>query len=193
LKLFSHLFGKKKINTLTSEYLPKESDINEIQFAKKFTKKGGKFIYCESKIDTLNYYNQILDENGWEDTDILCEDPLLKGFFNLKDSSSEKNLKKVQVLSCEFLIANKGSILICSKQINNKKLNQIPENLILLSSTNQFVSDVSEAMTNINGKYNEDLPTNISTINTFNSHVEKDFLTYGSTSKNLYLLVQEQY
>ena len=95
------------------------------------------------------------------------------------------------MLGCEYLIANKGSVLVCSHQIQNLKLDELPENLIILASAAQFVEDVSEAMTMINTRYKEDLPSNITTLNTFDTNKEDDFLSYGSSTKNLYLLVQE--
>ena len=45
-------------------------------------------------------------------------------------------------------------------------------------------------MSLLNSKY-EKKPTNITTINAFDTKSEIDFLSYGRTSKNLYLLVQE--
>ena len=45
-------------------------------------------------------------------------------------------------------------------------------------------------MSLLNSKY-ETKPTNITTINAFDTKSEIDFLSYGRTSKNLYLIVQE--
>ena len=193
MKFLNYLFGKKNDKDQKNDqspFLPKEKDSTELIFAKNFTKKGGKFIYCENKDEVLDYFEKILKENGWDREDILCDDKSLSDFFKINEPS-EKNIFNVQLLTCEFLIANKGSILICSNQIFDKKLNKIPENLIFFSYSNQFVPDVSEAMSNINIKYNNDLPTNITTINSFNTLSDKDFLSYGSASKNLYLLIQE--
>ena len=54
------------------------------------------------------------------------------------------------ILHCEYLIANKGAILICNRQIQDQKLSDLPDNLIIMASTNDFKADVSEAMTAIN-------------------------------------------
>tara|TARA_B110001452_G_scaffold264394_2_gene267337 strand:+ start:941 stop:1300 length:360 start_codon:yes stop_codon:yes gene_type:complete len=116
----------------------------------------------------------------------------LNSFFNIPvNSEVSKNEKATaQLLGCEYLIANKGSILVCSHQIQNLKLDELPENLIILASAAQFVEDVSEAMTMINTRYKDDLPSNITTLNTFDVNKEDNFLSYGSSTKNLYLLVQ---
>ena len=95
------------------------------------------------------------------------------------------------VLYCESLVANKGAILICSRQIKDQKLSDLPENLIIVARTTDFIQDVSEAMTAINTKYKDNLPTNITTLNAFDPTKENDFLSYGGNSKHLYLLVQE--
>ena len=60
----------------------------------------------------------------------------------------------------------------------------------MFAKNSQFSSDVSESMSLLNSKY-ETKPTNITTINAFDTKSEIDFLSYGRTSKNLYLIVQE--
>ena len=90
-----------------------------------------------------------------------------------------------------ILIANKGAVLICNRQIQEKKLSELPENLIIIAKANDFKSDVSEAMTAINKKYKHNLPSNITTLNAFDPTKENDFLSYGGNAKHLYLLVQE--
>ena len=111
---------------------------------------------------------------------------------NIWQNSEEKldHIIDAEIITCEFLVANKGSILVSSNQISTKKLNEISENLIVFAKNSQFSSDVSESMSLLNSKY-ETKPTNITTINAFDTKSEIDFLSYGRTSKNLYLIVQE--
>ena len=193
--LFSNIFGSKKKEQKadTSPYLASKKDPKELHFARVFTEKGGKFIFSENVEQTRNYYHQILAENGWGSADLKSDSKSLNSFFNIPVNSEVSKNKKAtaQLLGCEYLIANKGSILVCSHQIQNLKLDELPENLIILASAAQFVEDVSEAMTMINTRYKDDLPSNITTLNTFDANKEDDFLSYGSSTKNLYLLVQE--
>ncbi|MEL0275329.1 MAG: LUD domain-containing protein [Flavobacteriaceae bacterium] len=98
---------------------------------------------------------------------------------------------KALVIHCEYLIANKGAILICNRQIQEKKLSDLPQNLIIIATSNDFKNDVSEAMAEINQKYKSNLPSNITTLNAFDPTKENDFLSYGGNAKHLYLLVQE--
>ncbi|MDB4067273.1 lactate utilization protein [Flavobacteriaceae bacterium] len=193
--LFSNIFGskKKEQNTDKSPYLASKKDPKELHFARVFTEKGGKFIFSENVEQTRNYFHRILAENGWGSSDLKSDSKSLNSFFNITVNPEALENKKatVQLLGCEYLIANKGSVLVCSHQIQNLKLDELPENLIILASAAQFVEDVSEAMTMINTRYKEDLPSNITTLNTFDTNKEDDFLSYGSSTKNLYLLVQE--
>ena len=193
--LFSNIFGGKKKETkpTKSPYLSSEEKSKEIQFAENFTQRGGKFIYSENVEQTRNYFHQILAENGWGDADLKSSSKSLNRFLNIKldQEGSDKKNPTAQLIGCEYLIANKGAILICNHQIQNLKLDELPENLIILASAAQFVEDVSEAMSMINSRYKEDLPSNITTLNAFDPNKEDDFLSYGSSTKNLYLLVQE--
>lgn len=191
VKFFNHLFGKNKKNNDDEEspFLPKETEPIELIFAKNFTKKGGKFLYCENKNEVLQYFDEILIENNWTLSSITCKNDFLIDYFGLIKLNN-KDIIDAEIITCEFLVANKGSILVSSNQISTKKLNEISENLIVFAKNSQFSSDVSESMSLLNSKY-ETKPTNITTINAFDTKSEIDFLSYGRTSKNLYLIVQE--
>ena len=65
MKFLNYLFGKKNDKDQKNDqspFLPKEKDSTELIFAKNFTKKGGKFIYCENKDEVLDYFEKILKE-----------------------------------------------------------------------------------------------------------------------------------
>lgn len=183
-------FGHKKPSPSSdqSQYLPEREKPVEISFANNFIGRGGKFIYCENSSATLFYFNQILEENGWERQDIGSKNSVLSSFFDLKEVDTPP---KALIMHCEYLVANKGALLICNRQIQDKKLSELPENLIIVAKSTDFINDVSEAMTAINRKYKENLPTNITTLNAFDPTKENDFLSYGGNAKHLYLLVQE--
>ncbi len=111
----------------------------------------------------------------------------------LKKPSSTSNPKdyKALLIGCEYLIANKGTILICNHQIKDLKLHQLPDFIIVFSDLNNFVNDVSEGMSKLKNKYIDKVPSNITTLNVKNAKDENDFLSYGSSAKNLYLILQE--
>ena len=90
------------------------------------------------------------------------------------------------------MIASDGSILISSNQIHEKKLSNFPENLIILSDTKKLKNTISEGLSEIKSK-SKNIPTNITTIKNFNNiKEENNFLSYGTSSKNLYLILLEK-
>lgn len=187
--ILKQFFGSKKQSNKgdKSKYLPQEKVPIAVEFAQHFTERGGKFIYCEDASSTTYFFEQILAENDWTRKDIGHSSSVLSSFFKLENAPHPS----AYVLQCESLIANKGAILICNRQIQEKKLNELPENLIIVANTSDFKSDVSEAMTTINHKYKDQLPSNITTLNAFDPTKENDFLSYGGNAKHLYLLLQE--
>jgi L-lactate utilization protein LutC len=193
---WSKLFGAKtRTSKLSgdSPYLPKKKDEVEVIFAKLFTQKGGKFIYSEDGKSSDHYFKLILEENHWKNENVLCFDKNLSDRFHIscQPLNIDANEFKVFLISCEYLIANKGSILICNHQLKDFKLDKLPPYIIVFSGLDNFVNDVSEGMTNIKNKYSDRLPSNITTLNVKNSTDEKDFLSYGNSAKSLYLLLQE--
>ena len=117
----------------------------------------------------------------------------LKQKFKNFEWQTTKNINDGYFLftTCEYLIANDGSLLISSNQIAEKKLTELPANFVVFATTSQMVETIGEGLRGIKTKNRQRIPTNITTIKHFKSSDEKDFLSYGSSSKNLYLLLLE--
>jgi L-lactate utilization protein LutC len=98
---------------------------------------------------------------------------------------------KFFLTSCESLVAEEGSIMFSSTQIKQKKAAELPLNIIVVASTSQIVLGKSDGLREIKKRYTTDYPTNITTIKYFEKAKEEDFLHYGSSPKNLYLLLLE--
>ncbi len=195
---FWNIFSRKKKKTEKSKekspFLPQIKDPIEILFAKNFTKKGGRFIFCETASELNNNFNNILDENKWTEKNIFCnnENLILKFGLSFNSFNLELNQSNVFFTTCEYLIANKGNILVSNNQLKNFKLNELPINLIVFSSINQVESDVSAGMTKLKNKYKNKVPSNITTLKPKKLIEENDFLSYGNSAKNIYLLLQDE-
>ena len=72
-----------------------------------------------------------------------------------------------------------------------KKLNELPLNFIVFATTSQITENIGEGLRGIKSKNKDAIPTNITTIKHFKSDEDHDFLSYGSSAKNLYLLLLE--
>ncbi|WP_424495000.1 LUD domain-containing protein [Salinimicrobium sp. GXAS 041] len=179
-------------NSDRSKYMPDVKLPTDERFMLNFKNNGGKFLYCESNEEVMEVFDNIMLENDWYEKKSCCFDP------GLKDKFSEYNLEFTNsgesaffLSTCEYLIANDGSILISSNQIKEKKLRELPYNFVILASTSQLVDAIGEGLRGIKFKNRDRIPSNITTIKNFENNKEGDFMSYGSSTKNLYLLLLE--
>lgn len=176
-----------------NKFLPKKDIPIDESFTIKFNENGGKFLYCEKLDEAYVFLQQILDENNWSEKMALVLNEKLKEKFKDFEWKTTNSVKKGHFFftTCEYLIANDGSLLISSNQIAEKKLNELPKNFIVFATTSQIVQTIGEGLHGIKAKNKKNIPTNITTIKHFKVVDDDNFLSYGSSSKNLYLLLLE--
>jgi len=200
MSLFRKFFGKKSEKTEEhipnqerGKYMPEVKLPVDERFTINFKDNGGKFLYCENLKEVKESFNAILDENNWHDDKVFVIDQRLTELFqDFNLNSTTKLSESTYFLStCEYLISDDGSLLISSNQIAEKKLIELPDHFIIYATTSQFVETIGEGLKGIKAKSKTKIPTNITTIKHFKTAEDKDFLTYGSSSKNLYLLLLE--
>ena len=200
MSLFRKFFGKKSEqaeehipNQERGKYMPEVKLPVDERFTINFKANGGKFLYCENLEEVKESFNAILDENNWHNDKVFLIDQRLKELFKDFNLNTTKKLSESAYFlsTCEYLISDDGSLLISSNQIAEKKLIELPDNFIIYATTSQFVETIGEGLKGIKAKSKTKIPTNITTIKHFKAADDKDFLTYGSSSKNLYLLLLE--
>jgi len=200
MSIFRNIFRSKSNkekeeikNDERGKYMPQIKLPIDESFTINFKSNGGKFLYCENLDEVFENTNAILEENDWVEKPTYFYDENLKDRFkavSLPNSDCAKDAT-IFVTTCENLIADDGSLLISSNQIAEKKLPEFPDNFIVFATTSQIVTNIGEGLRQIKTKNKQKLPTNITTIKHFKKVEEKNFLTYGSASKNLYLLLLE--
>jgi hypothetical protein len=199
MSLFKRLFNfnkkseKKDSTSDGGKYLPKEKLPLDEQFTYNFNENGGKFLYCVNTEEVMQAFDNILIENDWYEKDVFCINKELKNKFDgFNLNFSNKTDAPFFLSTCEALVAANGSILLSSNQIKEKKLNELPKNFVVFATTSQIVDTISEGLRIIKNRGDNKIPSNITTIQDFeSSQKEKDFMSYGSTTKNLYLLLLE--
>lgn len=199
--IFDKLFGggKKKVSKETAEtrgvHMPDLNIPIDEKFTIHFKKNGGKFLYCDSFSEISEALKNIVDENGWQNHPFFIMDERLKERFSKEGIGFTNAAKQSDVFftTCEHLIAQNGSILVCSNQLKEQKLYELPPNVIVFATTSQLVESIGEGLKKIKKMYGHSIPANITTLKHFQANEENsdDFLTYGSSSKNLYLLFLE--
>lgn len=200
MSLFRKIFGLKSSSSEDSikniergKYMPEVKLPVDERFTINFKSNGGKFLYCENMNEINQSLQNILHENNWLDKNGLVYDARLSKLFA---SSGLKTTAKSQdstyfLTTCEYLISDDGSLLISSNQIAEKKLKELPDHFIVYATTSQLVESIGEGLKGIKRKSQDRIPTNITTIKHFKTIEDKDFMSYGSSSKDLYLLLLE--
>lgn len=198
MSLFKRLLGNKSNSDQKpkdsehSKYFPEERLPIDEKFTYNFNKNGGKFLYCENWDELEQAFDNILLENDWYEKDVLCMDDSLKKKFEGYNLNFVMNERATFLLSkCESLVSKNGSILLSSNQIKEKKLQELPTNVVIFATTSQLVENISEGLRIIKSRSKKFIPSNITTIQDFECEKEKDFMSYGSSTKNLYLLLLE--
>ncbi len=187
-------FFKNKKNEDLNEIQPSLSKdaSNDLVFAKNFTGFGGRFIFIDEKNSTNEIFQKIIEENQWVSDNVCSLDSNISKNLDIRLIRKIDNVNvKALVTECEFLLSNTGRILICNKQIKSNRIEDLPPVVIVLAKSNQFVSDVSEGMTKLKHKYKTNFPSNITTINVKNKLNEDNFLTYGNSAKDIYLILSD--
>ena len=169
-----------------------KDDTNDLIFAKNFTSFGGRFIFIDEKNSTNEIFQKIIEENHWSNDNVCSLDSNISKNLNIRlIRKIDNDNVKALVTECEFLLSNTGRILICNKQIKSNRIEDLPSVVIVLAKSNQFVSDVSEGMTELKKKYKTNFPSNITPINVKNKLNEDNFLTYGNSAKDIYLILSD--
>ncbi|TVZ52091.1 LUD domain-containing protein [Dokdonia sp. Hel_I_53] len=202
MSLFSKLFkSSSKLDDpqeyrgkeIRSKYMPEVDTPADERFTKNFIINGGRFLYALNMDEVQENFDNILLENDWYEKEAFCIDDHLKTMFDGYNLNYGHNVESEFFLTtCESLVASDGSLLVCSKQLKELKLHDLPKDVIVFGKTSQIVNTIGEGLRIIKNHNAGSIPTNITTIKNFESKEdEKDFMTYGSSTKNLYLLLLE--
>lgn len=194
-KLISGFMSKQsneEADDQRSQYLPETVMPVDDLFTVNFKNNGGKFLYCDTQTELQETFVNVLLENDWFEKEALTNESQFHSL--LKDNNIRYANSKQPVFfvsSCESLIADDGAILFCDRQLKDFKPHEIPDNVIIIAATSQITRTKSDGLREIKRKYSSALPTNITAINCFKPSANQDFLSYGRSPKNLYLLLLE--
>jgi len=157
-----------------------ESDPKDVIFAKKLNNSGGRFFYSNKEDEIKNILKKLITHLKIDE--ICCIDEKIKNKFSDLNISLEINSPQKNngiILTCEHLIADQGKVLLSSAQIKNKKIDNFPNEIIVIAYISQIVLRINDAMRSITKKYKTNSPFNISTI--------------GSGNKKLSVIVVEDF
>lgn len=208
-KLFIHLyrfrennvlnFFKKIINKFTNHPAKEEkADLVELgerlknadldyRFAQMFTHSGGVFNYCSDEAEALQVLSQILKIE--DSKSCFCCDEDLKNFLNVLTQPYTKDLElfnDMAFITCEYLIAYDGRIMLSSNNIRHYHSSRLPEKIIIMATVSQIVTNLNDAMIKVKRRGNLKNLTSIS-----GSQSKLGSVSNKSDNTKLFLLLLE--
>ncbi|MEN4759452.1 MULTISPECIES: LUD domain-containing protein [unclassified Chryseobacterium] len=161
----------------------KNADL-DYKFAQLFTHSGGFFNYCADEAEALQTLNQIIKIEGMRN--LFCWDKDLQNFLNVVKTSYTSELQSsndAAFISCEYLIAYDGRIMLSHNNILHYHSSRLPEKIIIIANVSQIVSNLNDAMSKIKRNGNIKNLTSIS-----GSQSKMDTVSTGNTKLFLLLL-----
>lgn len=140
----------------------KHADLN-YKFAQLFTHSGGFFNYCADESEALHTLNQILKIEHINS--VFCWDEELENFLKVISVPFSEELSinnDAAFITCEFLIAYDGRIMLSCNNILHYHSSRLPEKIIIMANVSQIVTNLNEAMGKIKRKGNVKNLTSIS-------------------------------
>lgn len=165
-----------------------EKDPIDVTFTKNFINGGGMFFYCEEEQETLENLKEIFDNEQFDE--VVCFEDKLKSLVNRLGVKLHDNFSSeldVAFISCEYLVAFDGSIMLSSQQTKGRKQEDLPTNIIVYARPDQFTLNINEALQKLNSRKKQSIHTTTS-IRGRNIHN----VDASAAAKNIYLLLVEQ-
>lgn len=127
---------------------------------------GGQVILCKSNSEIAAQIRLICADKKQDK--LFCTDPELskitEGFISTNSEEKDFLDLNIGLTSCEYLVAHLGSVLISSAQISGRRLHVFPETHIVVAHESQIVDYLDNAMSKLQEKYKNRLPSLISNI-----------------------------
>jgi len=154
-------------DTLENEILNHQVDFGtvpedyDLEFLKNFTAKGGKFVYCESKEDFKEKLNIFLTYNEFGKS-LVWEENLYDHIKSFLDPTLKlermPDEAKVAISTCDYLIADEGSIILNTSQNQFRTLTVFPDLHILIANHSQIRFHLEHAVTDYLRQHQDAFP-----------------------------------
>ncbi len=147
------------------DYYSKDELNLEERFATEFSNLGGKFVYCANMNEMITQLQTLAHNLNWDS--ISTKDQFLLDYFSkqhlsLVQDAGDLHDMKVGISLCECLIARTGSVLLTARQESGRSLPVYAPIHITIAFTKDLVWNISDAMSLLKEKYQNNLPSMIS-------------------------------
>ena len=165
----------------------------DIEFAENFIRNGGKFVYCEGiqeAVDSIRFFAQ---QEDWDK--IYCAEDTLKRILThaglpFTDNPNELFVRKAGMTTCDFLIAQTGSILFSSQSASGRRILSVLDTHIVIGTIAQIEPDLKSAFKLIKEKFSAKMPSMFSIVNGLSRIEDIDGeMQQGLGAKQLFLFL----
>ena len=135
----------------------------DYKFAQLFTHSGGFFNYCADESEALQTLNQIVKIE--QINNVFCWDQDLRNFLDVIKTKNSQELTEendAAFITCEYLIAFDGRIMLSHNNILHYHSSRLPDKIILMANVSQIVSNLNDAMMKVKRRGNLKNLTSIS-------------------------------
>src|SRR3954468_20376253 len=144
----------------SSVYQPSQQDLG-LEFAERFTKLQGKFVFCQDYKELVAQLNQVIGTNKWDK--VYCKEEGLRKTLadNQFNNYSHNDLASCNtaLTTCEWLVARTGSIVMSAAQESGRTVSVYAPVHICIASSNQLVYEIKDALQLMKEKYGSKLPS----------------------------------
>ncbi|MEI8086893.1 MAG: lactate utilization protein [Paludibacter sp.] len=128
---------------------------------------SGQIVLCDNSEDLYVKLQSLLNERSF--TNLFCRDTSISNILESKkipycNNETEFENMQVGITECEFLIARTGSVIVSSASQSGRQMNVFPPIHIVIANESQLVDYPDDALVSIQKKYQNNLPSLISTI-----------------------------
>lgn len=183
----------KNVDFSTQVFIEQTED-PEVEFATRLVESGGTFIYCENENDVANQLAALISNESL--TNVFCKDEYLSGLMqsaNIIFSNNDEDFinANVGITACDFLISRFGSIMVSSGLGSGRRIMVFPETHIVIAKASQVVRELKDALTGMKKKYQNNLPSQITTITgpSRTADIEKTLVMGAHGPRNLYVFM----
>ncbi len=156
--------AKKETEPQSPPLIVDEEEGFDLGFVKRFTHSGGKFLYCDDENEAYTYIRLIMEESGLGK--VYCKNENLSSILRRADVEISENFSDSDAFcsECEYLVAFNGGIMLSANQLRGRTLEELPETFITIARTSQITDKLRSALAGIRVKYQNNLPSQITTI-----------------------------
>lgn len=159
-----------------------------VEFAEEFTKLQGKFDFCSNGIELGDHFIKACLQNNW--TKIYCADEKFKVLVPDNFLHDDIATCDAAITNCEALVARTGSLLLTARNSGRVTSVYAPVH-ICIGYTSQMVYDIKDALSVLQQKYKNKLPSliTLATGPSRTADIEKTLVVGVHGPKEVYLFL----